>query len=105
VRGRYIFGNIPLVNWLPRRLRDRLVPHARVYSAGDWAPLVRDAGLEVLVHSYVYPGFDNVAARWPRLGRVVRWLCYGAEGTPLERFGLSHLLVLRHPEPEVEAAR
>ena len=95
LRGRYIFGNIPLVNWLPRRLRDRLVPHARVYEAGDWAPLLAAAGLEVIEHGYVYPGFDNIAARRPRLARVVRAVCYRAEETWWRRFGLSHLLVLR----------
>src|SRR5947207_4878712 len=30
-RGRYRFGNIPAVNYLPNRLRNRLVPHARAY--------------------------------------------------------------------------
>ncbi|RME07989.1 MAG: class I SAM-dependent methyltransferase, partial [Anaerolineae bacterium] len=34
-RGKYRFGNIPLVNYLPRRLRDRLAPHVRVYSRRD----------------------------------------------------------------------
>lgn len=95
LRRRYVFGNIPLVNWLPRRLRDRLVPHARVYEAGDWTPLLAASGLEVLEHGYVYPGFDNIAARWPRLARVVRAVCYRAEETRWRRFGLSHLLVLR----------
>lgn len=95
LRGRYVFGNIPLVNWLPRRLRDQLVPHARVYEAGDWAPLLAAAGLEVIEHSYVYPGFDNIAARRPRLARVIRAVCYRAEETWWRRFGLSHLLVLR----------
>ena len=95
VRRRYVFGNIPLVNWLPRRVRDRLVPHARVYEAGDWAPLLAASGLEAIEHGYVYPGFDNIAARWPRLARVVRAVCYRAEETRWRRFGLSHLLVLR----------
>ncbi len=31
-RGTYCFGNIPLVNWLPDRLRDRLAPHVRAYT-------------------------------------------------------------------------
>ena len=95
LRGHYVFGNIPFVNWLPRRGRDALVPHARVYQAGDWAPLLAGAGLAVLDHGYVFPGFDNVAARWPLLGGLVRTLCHRAEGSWWRRFGLSHLLVLR----------
>jgi len=31
-RGRYRFGNAPLVNWLPAPLRNRLVPHVRAYT-------------------------------------------------------------------------
>ena len=92
---RYLFGNIPLLNWLPRPLRDRLAPHARVYGRGDWKRVLDGAGFELLVHSYVYPGFDNVAARMPRLAGLMRALCYRAEDTPLRRFGISHLLVLR----------
>ena len=95
--SRFVFGNIPFVNWLPRRLRDRLVPHARVYAAGDWAALLADAKLELVDHSYVYPGYDNIAARLPALGGLLRALCYRAEGSSRwRRFALSHLLVLRH---------
>ncbi len=98
---RYVFGNIPLVNWLPGALRDRLVPHARAYRHGDWLRLATRAGLELTHQSYVYPGFDNIAARWPRLARLVRAICYRAEHTPLiERLGLSHLVVLRRPVEE-----
>src|SRR5690606_39799722 len=42
---KYVFGNIPLVNWLPGPLRDRLVPHARAYRHGDWARLIEGAPL------------------------------------------------------------
>ena len=40
-RGTYKFGNIPLVNYLPRSLRNRLAPHVRTYTAGDIRRLVR----------------------------------------------------------------
>lgn len=95
---RYVFGNIPLVNWLPRVLRDRLVPHARVYSAAEIERVARQRGLRLLHHSYVYPGFDNIAARVPQLARLLRWACYRAEDSTLRRFGLSHLLVLHREE-------
>ena len=101
---RYVFGNIPLVNWLPRPLRDRLVPHARAYGRGDWQRVLEGCPLELVQHTYVYPGFDNVAARAPRLARLLRALCYRAEGTPLRRFGLSHLLVLRRATDGAEAS-
>jgi SAM-dependent methyltransferase len=92
---RYIFGNIPLVNYLPNPLRNRLVPHARAYTSGGLTALSRGLEVEVLRHSGVYPGFDNVASRWPALGRVVRTVCYGMEHSPLHVFGLSHFVILR----------
>lgn len=95
---RYVFGNIPLVNWLPKALRNRLVPHARVYSARGIKRVAKQRGLRIVHHSYVYPGFDNVAARIPLLARLLRWSCYRAEDSALRRFGLSHLLVLHREE-------
>ena len=94
---RYIFGNIPLVNWLPNVLRHRLVPHARAYRHSDWQRLASSVNLELVHHGYVYPGFDNVATRWPQVARILRAICYRAEHTPAARLGLSHLVVLRHP--------
>jgi SAM-dependent methyltransferase len=95
VRDRYRFGNVPFVNYLPHRYRDRLVPHARVYSHLGMERLVAGLPAGVVVHTYVYPGFDNVAARRPRLGRSLRTALYAAERTPARRFGLSHLVILR----------
>jgi SAM-dependent methyltransferase len=98
LRGRYIFGNIPLVNWLPGPLRDRLVPHARTYRHGDWRKLIQRVDLEIVDHTYAYPGFDNIEARFGRIARAVRAFCYWAEGNPLRRFGLSHVVILRRRE-------
>ena len=94
---RYVFGNIPFVNWLPRALRDRLVPHARVYGHGDWRRLIAGSDLEIVDQGYVFAGYDNIAARWPRIARAVRAVSYWAEGNMLGRFGLSHLVILRRP--------
>lgn len=95
LRGRYIFGNIPFVNWLPTFLRDRLVPHARAYRHGDWKRLIRGTDLRIVDHQYVYPGFDNIHHRSALLAKVVRGFCYWAEGNALRRFGLSHLIVVQ----------
>jgi SAM-dependent methyltransferase len=99
VRGRYKFGNIPLVNYLPDRYREKLVPHARAYRARDIARLWEDLPVRLLVHGYVYPGFDNVAARHPALGKALRASLYRAERTPIRRFGLSHFVVLEKVAP------
>jgi SAM-dependent methyltransferase len=94
-RGRYVFGNIPGVNYLPDSLRRRLVPHARVYRAADIRRLWRGLPVRLVVHSYVYPGFDNIIARRPGAGRALRRILHGAERTPIRRFGLSHFVVLQ----------
>ncbi len=91
---RYVFGNMPLVNYLPDPLRNRLVPHARAYTKHGLERITR--GLEGRWADWrvIYPGFDNVLARRPQLGRVLRTVTYGLERTWLQRLGLSHLLVL-----------
>jgi len=94
LRGRYKFGNIPLVNYLPSGLRRKLVPHARAYLASDIARLWQGLPVTLVVHTYVYPGFDNVAARRPRLGKALRAVLYRTERTAAKRFGLSHFVVL-----------
>lgn len=101
---RYVFGNIPFVNWLPRPLRDRLAPHARAYRAGEIERLADGTGLALVDHGYVYPGFDNIAARFGPLAGLLRACFYRAEDSPLRRFGLSHLLVLRREGTGREAA-
>jgi SAM-dependent methyltransferase len=92
---RYVFGNIPLVNWLPDPLRDRLAPHVRAYTIWGIERLFAGQPVRVVHHRVIYPGFDNVSARHPRVGRVLRRVLYVAEHTPLHAFGLSHFLVLR----------
>ena len=99
-RGRYKFGNILGVNYLPDGLRRKLVPHARAYLASDIVRLWRGLPVRLVVHTYVYPGFDNVAARSPRTGRLLQRVLHRAEETPARRFGLSHFVVLQkqtHP--------
>ena len=93
-RGRYHFGNTPLVNWLPNALRNRLAPHVRAYTAQGLRRLFDGLPVRILHHSVIYPGFDNVAARRPALGRMLRWALYVLEHTRLQAFGLSHFLVL-----------
>ncbi len=93
-RGRYRFGNIPLVNYLPRRLRDRLAPHVRAYSGQQLAALFTGHPVKVVRRHVVFGAYDNVIARWPRMGRALRCLLQSLESTPLRAFGLSHLWVV-----------
>jgi SAM-dependent methyltransferase len=93
-RGTYHFGNKPFVNWLPNVLRRRLAPHVRAYTVPGLQHLCEALPVHIKVHTQIYPGYDNIVARHPKVGRAVRSLTYGMERTPLRRFGLSHFLVL-----------
>lgn len=94
-RGQYHFGNVPLVNWLPTSLRNRLAPHVRAYTARDLRQLFDDLPVSVVYHGQVFPGYDNIVARAPILGQCLRAVTYALERTPLRVFGLSHLLVVQ----------
>ena len=93
-RGRYHFGNVPLVNYLPDALRDRLAPHVRTYTRRKLLGLVRDLPVHVVRSTRIFGGYDNLASRYGVAGRVVRTVMHGMEGTPLRVLGLSHVLVL-----------
>lgn len=93
-RGKYHFGNSPLVNWLPDPLRNRLAPHVRAYTGAGLRKLFAGQPVRVIHHQVIYPGFDNIVATRPQLGRWLRRALYAMEHTPLQVFGLSHFLVL-----------
>jgi len=93
-QGQYHFGNQPLVNWLPNGMRNHLAPHVRAYTDKGLLQLFTNLPVRVIVHTQIYPGYDNIIARQPQLGSVLRALTYALEKTPLRVFGLSHFLVL-----------
>ena len=99
-RGRYRFGNAPLVNWLPAPLRDRLAPHVRAYTTGDLRRLFDGLPVRIIHHTQIFPGYDNIIARAPGLGRALQVFTYALERTPLRAFGLSHLLVIERNHRE-----
>jgi len=103
-RGRYRFGNIPLVNYLPRRLRNRLAPHVRVYSRRDLEALFADLPLQVVSQAVIFGAYDNIIVRWPKLGLLLRRLLQGLEKTPLRALGLSQVWVLERKAGDLPGA-
>ncbi len=93
-RGRYHFGNIPFVNYLPRKLRDNLAPHVRVYSLKDLQKLTAELPVHLVDHSVIFGAYDNIIARFPSGGKVLRTFLRWLERTPLRVLGLSHFWVL-----------
>jgi SAM-dependent methyltransferase len=98
-RGNYQFGNIPLVNYLPRRWRDRLAPHVRVYSRRDLGKLFSGLPVRVIERKIVFGAYDNLIARFGVWGRRLRLVLQFLEKTPLEIFGLSHFWVVEKTDP------
>lgn len=93
-RGVYHFGNTPFINYLPDVLRNRLAPHVRAYTKRGLLRLFAGLPAKVAHHERIYGGFDNLIARLGPAGRALRAVWQGAEGTPLDTFGLSHVLVI-----------
>jgi SAM-dependent methyltransferase len=93
-RGSYRFGNIPLINYLPRSLRDRLAPHVRVYTAQDVNRLLTGLPVGIVERTVIFGAYDNIIARWPTLGRALRGFLQGLEKTPARAFGLSHFWIV-----------
>jgi SAM-dependent methyltransferase len=93
-RGEYKFGNIPLVNYLPDPLRDRLAPHVRTYTPAGLRRLFKDLPVRELYYGRIFGGYDNLVRRWPRTGGWIRRTLHAVEATPLAMLGLSHYFVL-----------
>jgi SAM-dependent methyltransferase len=92
-RGQYHFGNTPFINYLPDQLRNRLAPHVRAYTTRGLRALFEGLPARIIAHRQIYPGYDNLLARYPTLGRLIRWGTYRLEQTPFRVFGLSHFLL------------
>lgn len=93
-RGVYHFGNTPLINYLPDALRNCLAPHVRVYTAAGLRELFIGRPVRVVIHTQIFPGYDNLVRQWPSAGRWLRRATYALEHSPLTIFGLSHFLVV-----------
>jgi SAM-dependent methyltransferase len=100
-QGKYYFGNKFMINYMPRKLRDKLVPHVRAYTRKELSALFRDLPVKYISQKIIYGGYDNIIARYPRLGKILRSFLYWLEKTPLQSLGLSHFLII---EKERQAA-
>ncbi len=93
-KGSYHFGNKPLVNYLPDRWRNQLAPHVRIYTRAGLEKLFRDLPVRFVERTIVFGAYDNIIARRPGLGKILRTALQTLEATPLRFFGLSHFWVV-----------
>ncbi len=96
-RGRYHFGNTPLINYLPDPWRNRLAPHVRAYTGNGLRKLFERDGFRTIHHAVIFPGFDNIVSRRPGAGGLLRRTLYALERTPLQILGISHFIVFEKP--------
>jgi SAM-dependent methyltransferase len=93
-RGNYHFGNKLFVNYLPRKWRNALAPHVRIYSTTDLERLFSNHGVNVVEKTVLFGAYDNLIQRFGQAGKWLRSLMQFLEHTPLKVFGLSHFWVL-----------
>lgn len=94
VKGKYRFGNKFLINYLPKKWRDRLAPHVRAYSRKDLTRLFSGLPVRIVFQTIIFGGYDNIIQRLPFLGKLIRSKLQFLEKTPLKFFGLSHFWVV-----------
>jgi SAM-dependent methyltransferase len=92
--GKYHFGNIPLINYLPRKWRDKLAPHVNVYSRKDLERLFAGLPVRLIYRTVIFGAYDNIIARQPALGKAIRAFLQWLEKTPLRGLGLSQFWVV-----------
>ena len=93
-KGRYHFGNKLFVNYLPRRWRNKLAPHVRVYSAKDLEKLFADLPVRIVERHIIFGAYDNLIARFGAAGKILRSVLQFLEKTPFQFLGLSHFWVV-----------
>ena len=94
-QGQYRFGNTPLINYLPEIWRDRLAPHVRAYTAAELRRLLDFDRAEILHHSRIFGGYDNLIRRLGAPAVIARDILHRLEGGPLDTWALSHFVVIQ----------
>ncbi|MBU0975637.1 MAG: methyltransferase domain-containing protein [Patescibacteria group bacterium] len=93
-KGKYKFGNIPLVTYLPDSKYKKLIPHVRNYRKKELYDLLKGNSYKKIVYRGVFPGFDKLSSRIPVFGKLIAKVFRILEKTPLHKFGISHFLVV-----------
>lgn len=108
LKGKYYWGNIPLLPWMPSVLRKKFAPHVRNYSNSEIKSLIENAEFriqnigkskiqnsifKILYSTHVFPGFDGLERRFGIVGKLIKNVFHLLEKTPLRFFGISHFII------------
>ena len=93
-KGEYKFGNKLFVNYLPRKWRDKLAPHVRVYTGRDLYRLFAGQRGIAIKKTIIFGAYDNLIIRLGWSGKVLRTILQSLEHTPLKILGLSHFWIV-----------
>ncbi len=105
-RGRYYWGNIPFLPWLPKIIQKKFAPHVRNYTNGEIKRLFNNekrninskqgvGDWKLVYHSHIFPGFDGAVRRFGFIGKLLQKIFFTLERTPFHWFGISHFVVVR----------
>lgn len=85
---------VPLINYLPRKFRDKYVPHANIYTSASLLKLSNDMPVKLINHSYIFPQLERLK-KHPNFRKALKGVFLWLEKSPLKVFGEDHLLILQ----------
>lgn len=95
LKGKYYWGNIPLLPWMPNFIYKKFAPHVRNYTNSDLRRKLKNAGFEIIHHSHIFPGFDGLQRKYGVFGKLIKNFFHLIERTPLHFFGISHFIIAK----------
>jgi ubiquinone/menaquinone biosynthesis C-methylase UbiE len=96
-RGKYYWGNIPLLPYMPNFIYKKLAPHVRNYGSWTLKRILKEANgeKEIVLFTQIFSGFDGLIRRFGVVGKVIQKIIHFLEKTPLHIFGISHFVIVK----------
>ncbi len=96
-RGKYYWGNIPFLPYMPNFIYKKFAPHVRNYGSWTINKLLRSSSVanETVYFTQIFSGFDGLARKFGLIGRGIQKFVHFFDKTPLHIFGISHFVIVR----------
>ena len=98
VGKKFVHKNLPLVNWLPMKVRNKIAAKARVYTLKTFKSLLKfhfNSQLKIEFAGWVMPALDKIQRRHKIIGNIMKMKLNLLEKSWFRRFGISIFLVLQ----------